>query len=252
MADPLVALQLSVSRLAALLDTLSEDQLTAPAYPAQWSVAQVLSHLGSAAVIFGDRLRAALSGTPSPDGIAEGVWDEWNAKSPVAQARDARSADADYLAALKAVDASARESVVVELGPLRMDFRGFVQIRLNEHALHSWDVAVSVDPAATVAAESVEFVIDQVQMIAAWTAKPSGEPGVIAIRTVGPDRGFTVTTSGDGVQLAAADVVTPDLTMPAEAFVRLVYGRLDAAHTPGGITGDPGLLDTLRATFPGP
>ena len=42
-----------------------------------------------------------------------------------------------------------------------------------------------------------------------------------------------------------------DLEMPAEAFVRLLYGRLDPAHTPP-IAGDPALLERLRATYPGP
>ena len=43
----------------------------------------------------------------------------------------------------------------------------------------------------------------------------------------------------------------PDLELPAEAFSRLVYGRLDPDHTPA-FTGDAALLDTLRAVFPGP
>jgi len=46
---------------------------------------------------------------------------------------------------------------------------------------------------------------------------------------------------------APADVA--DLTIPAEAFVRLVYGRLDAAHTPAGL--DAALVATLRPIFPG-
>ncbi len=40
------------------------------------------------------------------------------------------------------------------------------------------------------------------------------------------------------------------MTLPAEAFVRLVYGRLDAAHTPPVDT-DGVSLDDLRAAFPG-
>ena len=37
--------------------------------------------------------------------------------------------------------------------------------------------------------------------------------------------------------------------LPAEAFSRLVYGRLDPDHTPA-FTGDAALLDTLRRVFP--
>jgi hypothetical protein len=40
--------------------------------------------------------------------------------------------------------------------------------------------------------------------------------------------------------------------MPAEAFIRLVYGRLDPDHAPTGVTGDEGTLNLLRNVFPGP
>jgi hypothetical protein len=41
----------------------------------------------------------------------------------------------------------------------------------------------------------------------------------------------------------------PDLVLPAEALIRLVYGRLDPEHTPPvGGTAD---LDELRRVFPG-
>ena len=39
--------------------------------------------------------------------------------------------------------------------------------------------------------------------------------------------------------------------MPAEALLRLAYGRLDPAHTPARSTADPADLDQLRAIFPG-
>jgi len=42
----------------------------------------------------------------------------------------------------------------------------------------------------------------------------------------------------------------PDLELPAEAFVRLVYGRLDPDHTPR-VDGDFD-LESLRHVFPGP
>ena len=39
--------------------------------------------------------------------------------------------------------------------------------------------------------------------------------------------------------------------LPTEAFVRLVYGRLDADHTPPSVEAEPDLLDALRAALPG-
>ena len=41
-----------------------------------------------------------------------------------------------------------------------------------------------------------------------------------------------------------------DLRLPGEAFIRLVYGRLDSAHTPPVETGSTD-LDELRRLFPG-
>jgi hypothetical protein len=40
--------------------------------------------------------------------------------------------------------------------------------------------------------------------------------------------------------------------LPAEALLRLVYGRLDPGHTPPvEVSGDAGLLDRAREVFPG-
>jgi hypothetical protein len=45
-------------------------------------------------------------------------------------------------------------------------------------------------------------------------------------------------------------MVVPDLELPSEAFIRLVYGRLDPAHTPE-VSGRPTVLEELRRAFPG-
>ena len=39
--------------------------------------------------------------------------------------------------------------------------------------------------------------------------------------------------------------------MPAEAFARVIYGRLDPHHTPP-VEGDDGMLAEPRGVFPGP
>jgi hypothetical protein len=41
-----------------------------------------------------------------------------------------------------------------------------------------------------------------------------------------------------------------EIQLPAEALMRMIYGRLDPAHTPT-FSGDPALLDRVRAVFPG-
>jgi hypothetical protein len=49
----------------------------------------------------------------------------------------------------------------------------------------------------------------------------------------------------------AADDGVAEVAMPAEALLRLAYGRLDPGHTPASVTGDAADLDRLRAVFPG-
>ena len=134
---------------------------------------------------------------------------------------------------------------------MNFDFAGFVGLRLNEHALHTWDIEVTLDPAASVAPDATRLVVDNLQMITRFTGKPTGSERQVAVRTSGPRRDFTITLGADAVSLEHADRVDePDLEIPAEAFIRLVYGRLDPEHTPP--TRGPADLDELRhACFPG-
>jgi len=93
--DPWIgALRHSHDRLQALVEPLGQDQLEQRSYASEWSIAQVLSHLGSQAEIFGLFLAAGLAGQ-DPPGREEfmPIWDSWNAKDPQAQASDALRAD---------------------------------------------------------------------------------------------------------------------------------------------------------------
>jgi uncharacterized protein (TIGR03083 family) len=245
------ALRSSVERLGDLVAPMSEEELTAGAYPTEWTVAQVLSHLGSAAVIMQKRLEDALAGQDTPDDFAPVVWDTWNAKGPVAQRDDALAADAALLARIEAVPPDERNTFALAMGPMTLGFAQFVGMRLNEHAFHTWDIEAVADPAATIPVPVAALVVDNLELVARFTGKPTGDTATITVATTGPERGFTVELTPDGVALASgAAVASPDVELPAEAFARLVYGRLDAEHTPSGEHGSA--LDVLRRVFPGP
>lgn len=180
MADAHVeALRASVTRLRRLTAEMSDHELTRPAYPTEWTVADVLSHLGSGAVITRRRLEDALAGQDTPDDFAPGVWDIWNGKGPVATRDDALAADAELLARLDAVTPTGRASFTTFMGPLTLDFEQFVGMRLNEHAFHTWDIEVVRDPAATLPEQAAELVIDNLELIARFTAKPTGDTTTI-------------------------------------------------------------------------
>src|SRR5437667_64009 len=159
------ALRHSHDRLRASVEPLGPDQLAQRSYPSEWTIAQVLSHLGSQAEIFGLILAAGLAGQEPP-------------------------------------------------GP--------------EEFPPIWDTR---------------------------SAKPDGKQRTVRVSTTDPERQFILTT-GDEVTLTPSDEgATPELglselRLPAEALIRLVYGRLDEAHTPP--TESAGVeLDELRQIFRG-
>ncbi len=256
MPTPLDVLHASVHRLRSIVEPLDEDAITAPAHPSEWTIAQVLSHLGSAAVIFGRRLDDGLAGRETPDDFAPAVWAEWDAKSPRGQVDDGLAADAALLARLEGLDDAERARVSFSMGPLLFDHDGFVGLRVNEHVLHTWDVEVAGDPAAVLPADAAALVVDQLGLIAGFTARPTGEPGSIVVDTTDPARRFAITIAEDGATFAGVvdadqrSTVDADLVLPAEALCRLVYGRLDPDHTPAGVDDGPALA-RLRAVFPG-
>jgi uncharacterized protein (TIGR03083 family) len=248
----LEALRTSVNRLRAIVEPLGDDTITQPAYPTEWTIAQVLSHIGSGAVILGRRVEDGIAGNATPDDFAPSVWDVWNAKTPRAQADDALAADTALLARVESVTGDEAERFTFALGPMTFDFEGFLGLRLNEHVFHTWDVEVALDPTATIPSALAALVIDNLELVARFTAKPAGDPCTVAVRTSDPERNFVVEITAESAALASSPTAaaSDDVGLPAEAFARLVYGRLDPDHTPP-FSGDAAVLDHLRSTFPG-
>jgi uncharacterized protein (TIGR03083 family) len=252
MTPHLDALRSSVARLRDLVRPLDDTQLEQQAYPTEWRIADVLSHLGSGAVITTRRLDDVLAGNALPDDFAPTVWDEWNAKSARKKAGDALAADQALMERLDAVSEQERSTFSTSLGPLTIGFDDLVGLRLNEHGMHTWDVEVTLDPAATLHPEQTALIIDNLGLIGRYTAKPTGSLRTIAVRTTEPARDFVLALAIDSVTFSAETSEGPaQLVLPAEAFARLLYGRLDPDHTPP-FDGDAEALAELRRVFPGP
>jgi uncharacterized protein (TIGR03083 family) len=246
------ALRRSHDRLQAVAGQLDLDQLQRTSYASEWSIAQVLSHIGSQAEIFGLFLDAALSeqDPPGPDAFPP-IWETWNAKSPQDQAADALRADETVTARFESLDDDQRKRLRLSLFGMDLDAAGLARMRLGEHAVHTWDVAVALDPAATLAPDAVGLLVDTLGQLAARAGKPGGIQRRLHVSTSSPVRHFTLET-GDKVTLVASEYSEglPELGLPAEAFIRLVYGRLDPAHTPP-VESRRADLDELRQVFPG-
>jgi uncharacterized protein (TIGR03083 family) len=252
----IAALRHSHDLLRATVEPLDAGQLEQRSYDSEWSIAQVLSHLGSQAEIFGLFLDAGLNGQelPGPDAFPP-IWDRWNAKSPAEQAADALSADQVTLERFENMDAEQLAASMNVFG-MDLDTVRLAGMRLGEHAVHTWDVRVALDPAAAVAPDAVSLLLDGLGQLAGRSAKPDGQQRKIRVTTTAPERTFVLETTSDGVTLTPADdQSTPELglselTLPAEAFLRLVYGRLDAGPDPDAENAGVE-LDELRPLFPG-
>ncbi len=251
--DLLSVLRESHDTLSSAVTALSVKELNAPAYPRDWSIAQTLSHLGSGAENFQSIVDAALAGSPAP-GMADfqAVWAVWDARSAKEQARVWQQASAGFLDRVGSLTAEQRAAFSVELfGDVR-DLAGVLSLRLNEQILHAWDVLVTIDPTAELPASAVPWILDGISWLTARGA-PVDEPQRILVSTEQPDRHLVLTVGPQGPPTTAepdGDDPKATLRLPAAAFVRLIYGRLDPANTPPVQT-EGVSLDVLRSAFPG-
>jgi uncharacterized protein (TIGR03083 family) len=253
-AGILATLHASHDRLAAALGNLTADQATTQSFCDDWSVAQVASHLGSGAEIFRLHLAAGAKGEEAMENDAfPPIWDAWNAKAPLDQVRDALATDAAFLDDVDALTDDERERWHLNLFGMEQDLSTFLQLRLNEHAVHSWDVIVSFDPTATLPDDATTYVVDSLAGVVGWAGKPAKAQVSVEVRTTSPERAFHLVLGPGGAALKPSldDTDAAELLLPSEAFVRLVYGRLDPEHTPGTVVARGIDLDLLRTAFPG-
>ena len=180
----LAALRTSRARLVETAASLTAEQLREPSYDSEWSIAQVLSHIGTGAIFFRLILEAGLAGEPAPGtDVMQPIWAEWNAKSPDEQARDGLEADVELIDAVAALDTYQRDDWHIDLFGTERDFTGFLRMRLSEHAVHTWDIAVALDAKAQLPPDSVDVLIDTLGPLAALVGKPLDHQLVLGVET---------------------------------------------------------------------
>jgi uncharacterized protein (TIGR03083 family) len=250
---PIAALRSSHDQLAGLVDGISEETAGQISYCSDWTIAQVLSHIGSGAEIGRGWLAAAIGrGEPPSQDDLQQIWDKWNKRPPMEQVSEGVRSNAALVEAYESYSDEQLAAAHIKLfGMIDLDGVGLALFRLPEAAVHTWDVAVTLDPAARILPAAVDLIVDTLPGRMGWMGKPQDRAWSIAVETTGPSRTFTL-TSGDAVTLTPGGGAATDgvLRGPAEAFLRLTFGRLDAANE-DGIEVSGVALDELRATFPG-
>jgi uncharacterized protein (TIGR03083 family) len=206
----------------------------------------VLSHLGSQSEIALAALPALLSGDEQPgQELNESVWARWDGSDNRTKATQFVEHSAALLAALE--DVTDKE-VLVRLSflPAPLPFATVLGMRLNEFALHGWDIAQALDGSAALHADDAhvlaEHLSDGMGFLLGFTTKPDQlpEPAVVGA-------GDLRIVIDDAVSIDPGATATATLDAPAEAGIRLINGRL---HEDVPVTGDVSLAQ-LRAVFPG-
>jgi len=250
------ALMNSHLRLTDLVAGLTPEELEGSSYASEWNIAQVLSHLGSGAEIFSLLLKAGLNGDPAPEReVYLPIWERWNAKRPEQQTHDSLRFNAEFLEQMVALDDSQRRALHLSMFGQDQDVIDLLRLRLSEHAVHTWDVAVALDQDATIASDAVVLLLDILERRVNRSAKPTEKPIEVRIVTQDPKRLFVLNVNIDGAVLRPLTNLEvaefkASLELPAEAFIRLVYGRLGLEHR-HKIYEDGVDIDALRQVFPG-
>src|SRR5579862_1061999 len=243
-ADAVIAaLRSGYDSLAGIVRDLSDEQLAGPTGAAEWDVSQVLSHLGSGAEIGQNTLHVSLEGKPNPGlEFNKTIWARYDNASRRERLEWFLAANEALIQSYESLSDEVRDTLRIDMGflPAPVDVATACGFRLSEFALHSWDVRAGTDPAATVAPEATPILLQRLPMLAGFLGKPDklgGKQAVIAVTTTDPAQDFTVDLGEKASIIPGAPEQSDGaLTLPAEAFVRLIVGRLKPQYTPADIT----------------
>ena len=251
--ETMAELRANHDRLRAVVEGLTDDQLAARSGADKWTVADVLSHLGSGAEIARYSLLTAIGDDDERPGNQD-VWDRWNALPPTEQASGFLESDRRLVELYESLTPEQRETTMVDLGflPAPVPLATPLAMRLNEQTLHGWDARVGLDPTAALSDEAADLVVRHYTGSMAFMLGFTGKADKLEedVRLAVGDHTLVIDESVALVEGVEAPTAT--FAGPREAVVRMMAGRLKPENTPADIevTGNVTLED-LRRVFPG-
>jgi uncharacterized protein (TIGR03083 family) len=243
--------------LSALVSTFDDDQLGRRSGASEWSVAQVLSHLGSSSEINLVGLLVALGEREAPDdGFNQTVWDRWNAMGPADQRDGFLQHNLALVSAFEALTPEQHASLEVPVAflPAPIDVATYSGMRLAEVTHHGWDVRVAVDPGARLLDRSTVVLAEHLTTGLGFLLGFIGKADRIHVPVVLAlgDSGYSIAVTETVSLASSGDEPTATFSGPLESALRLITGRLAPSHTPAEVRVSGNVtLDELRAVFPG-
>jgi uncharacterized protein (TIGR03083 family) len=247
--------------LLAYLQQLPPAGWTEQSACAEWKVYQVVSHIGWQPEIIGAMLKAGLRGSPAmTDDQRKAIWARFDAMQPD-EVLPALKANNDAFVALtdSLSEAELGQTIPWIFGPAPL--ASVLASRLNEQALHAWDITSVHEKQAKLTPAAVpDLVAANVPARVGRLAQPTQAEALVGktiqVRYTQPGGSASLKVDKDSVGATPGQADAPDLTveLPAEALVRLIWGRYDV--TAGVKSGEvklsrPDLADSLQKLFPG-
>lgn len=250
------ALRAEHNALAAAVRDLGDDELAQTSGAESWTVAQVLSHLGSGSELLLDEVaRARGTSPPPPQRVPRSVWARWDALAPSRQREEFLVREDELVALFEDLDPRELATLgIAAPGFGTLSMTAFAGLRLYEVALHSWDARVAAAPGAALDADTASVLAEHLAGDLTALVRAIGHADRLR-RPVRLDLGSGYRLSIDdtaSVVAGESGESTGTWHGPLEAALRLVGGRLGPLHTPAGLstTGDTD-LEELRSVFPG-
>lgn len=234
-------------------------------YCANWKNYQVISHLGSGAELFQKSLETALDGKEAvtPEG-RQAVWGHFDSLAPEAVYPEFRDRMDKLMAYLEALPDSKHNEIIPTFAG-NLPLPRALLTRLNEVALHVWDIQVKHNPKLTLNDESAALLLPMVVDRLPNRAKREGldelHGSPVSFDLSGAaSRQFTLSPGAEqaSVEDGLASNALFTVKMSAEAFERMVAGRqpIQDAVTSGQaqVSANPanmGAYPSLNKIFPG-
>ncbi|MGH9122951.1 MAG: maleylpyruvate isomerase N-terminal domain-containing protein [Acidimicrobiales bacterium] len=238
--------------IAELAGSMEGVDLLSQSGAGDWTVAKVLSHMGSGAEI---GLATLTAGKADPSSN-QAVWARWDAMSPDEKAESYILWSGRHIDGLEALDDDALANMRVDVGylPEPINIAFLTELLLSEVGLHGWDVDVAFERTSAVRQYTVPYGIEVMTRFAGLFAQPLGKTGKVEVLTEDTGGEYVIDFTTQGISMAAgrAEGAEASAAMSAEAFLRLLSGRLAPIYTPPSvIVAGSFTLDDLRQAFPG-
>lgn len=225
-----------------------------------WAAKDVVAHVAGAIYFFSGATHAALDGQPTPPfdaGQAQAAAAELLAQPAPAVLNVLAERNEDFCEYLDSLDVAALPTAV-PLGFMTLPVWQVAVARLNEVAIHCWDVRVVREASARIQPDAVPLLVPGNVELASVLAQGEKTTATWLLDVDGPAGGpVTVRVQGDQVAIERGAAPSPDarLALDGEALLRLLWGRLDlgAAIDSGQVRldGDRAKALALQRLFPG-